>query len=38
MTWVSHQLWTDVREAMASLLRIGAVRGITAVGAVPQAH
>ena len=38
MTWVSHQLWTGVREAIASMLRIGAVTGITTVGAVSQAH
>jgi hypothetical protein len=38
MTWVSHQLSTGVRRAIASMLRIGAVTGITTVGAVPQAH
>jgi hypothetical protein len=31
-------MWTDAREAVASLLCIGAVTGITTVGAVPQAH
>ena len=38
MTWVSHQLWTGVRQAIASMLRIGAVTGITTAPAVPQAH